>query len=341
MGFWSSLTSILTGGASTLANKVAEQVTGNDTTLRVLDQFNQAISTAGIADMGNAIENGGSLYDVVDRAIDPGGTIDTGTRALGEELPENVRSVAPALGAAIASYVGGPLYAGAGYGVGSKLAGQDTESGMKGAALATAMAYAGSELGDLMSGTGGAEYGNISDAELAAYEAEATDMASQGITDGMGAAMPYSTGGNLPTTFEPVGGSAAYGDISDAELTDYATEEAKMLKEGITSGSGKPMPYSNPNANLLYKPTDWKSIMKTASKLSQILSGSPTGFEAGPTSTSPGKGSPDIGMLSELMGRGKGKRSNITSGEAEGPTYGTTVVQQNEMEKSTPGLYYS
>ena len=336
------------------------------------------------------------------RAQEPVGDV---LREIGRVVDQVAPIAIPAAGMAVMNQVGGPLLTGAisglmsGYGSeGSKF---NVRKAVQGGVTGGVLSYAGSALGDAMSGISGASdsteiisdmYGNAAyneaitaglseEAAQAAYSDAFNAAIEGGAAYGLqetpspafdefnsgyaptepigylgtgGESLEYNTG-TIPTE-APVGflGEGGSGLEFNTNTTptdlpvgslgeggaglEYITGTVPTSQPvGVLGEGGEGLPYTLKQD----KATDWKSLMKMASKLSQILSGSPTGFEAGPTSTSPGNGSPDIGMLSELMGRGKGKRSNITSGEAEGPTYGTTVVQQNEMEKSTPGLYYS
>jgi hypothetical protein len=104
--------------------------------------FIASTATGGIADLGYAIEKGGNVFDVVDRAIDPGGILDKGTRSLGEKLPQWARNAAPGVGGLIGN-IWGPGGAAAGAGVGSKLAGSDTKSGMQQAGMAAISSWLG------------------------------------------------------------------------------------------------------------------------------------------------------------------------------------------------------
>jgi len=88
----------------------------------------------------NKYKKGGSFFDFLDRGIDPGGTVDKGTRALGEQLPDEIRQVAPTIGGVVGS-IWGPGGAAAGAGVGSKIAGDDTQTGMQKAGTAAVAAY--------------------------------------------------------------------------------------------------------------------------------------------------------------------------------------------------------
>lgn len=86
----------------------------------------------------------------------------------------------------------------------------------------------------------------------------------------------------------------------------------------------------------------WEDYLKYANRLAGLFAGN-----SGVTTTGGSSGgftgqSVDT-MLSELMGRGSGEKgSRILSGEAEGPAYEATLVNQNEIDKyNQQGLYYT
>jgi hypothetical protein len=85
-------------------------------------------------------------YGKLDRAIDIGGTVDTGTREFGKQLPEEVRNVAPAAGGLIGGIWQGPGGGAAGAGIGSKIKGDDYQEGFKDAGIAALASYIGGRL---------------------------------------------------------------------------------------------------------------------------------------------------------------------------------------------------
>lgn len=119
--------------------------------------------TGGIYDLYKGITKGinaeGSFWDKlatgIDRAIDPGGSIDRVTRYVGSKLPQGVRNIAPAAGAIIGSILYPVAGTAAGYGIGSKLKGEGYKEGFIGAGIAAGSAYLGGLVGsEVMASTG-------------------------------------------------------------------------------------------------------------------------------------------------------------------------------------------
>jgi hypothetical protein len=110
----------------------------------IFKEFSLATLTGGMSDAYygyKKMKDGGNYFDFIDRAIDPGGTVDKGTRRFGEVLPQEVRNIAPAVGGLVGN-IWGPGGAAAGAGVGSKLHGDDTQTGMRNAGIAALASYA-------------------------------------------------------------------------------------------------------------------------------------------------------------------------------------------------------
>ncbi len=106
--------------------------------------------------------NDGSIFDAIDRGIDPGGTVDRGTRAFGEQLPQWARNIAPVVGG-LGGWIWGPGGAAAGAGVGTKIKGQDNQTGMRNAGIAATLAYAANyAAASGKGGAGAAEFGTES-----------------------------------------------------------------------------------------------------------------------------------------------------------------------------------
>jgi hypothetical protein len=182
--------------------------------------FVGSVLTGGLSDLYAGIEkynDGGSFYDLVDRAIDPGGTVDRSIRGVGgtgfgKAVAPVVDVVGPVVGGVVGGIYGGPAGAAggaaAGGGFASKWRGDDNEAAAKRAAIAGGLAYLGGTVAQGMSG--GSSAG-------AAIGADAMDAAA-------GAAM---TGGN-------VAGSAPLATSTLNSVLDSATPLAEAMAAADT-----------------------------------------------------------------------------------------------------------
>jgi hypothetical protein len=136
----SDILNVVTGGAY-------GAVTGNygDSSFgHYLSDIWGSTHTAALYDLYDAWKTSGDqgdIYGFIDRAMDPGGTVDPSLRALGEQLPEWLRNVAPMIGGLIGQ-LWGPWGAAAGAGAGAKIAGYDTQQAMRTASMAALMKWA-------------------------------------------------------------------------------------------------------------------------------------------------------------------------------------------------------
>lgn len=194
-----------------------------------------------MAQTGNALlggrESGESQWDTWDKAVDVPkfwyekgvtkdeggrqGVVDYGLRKVGEELPKDVRKVAPVAGALIGNAIYPGAGAGAGYGVGAKLQGQENEPAMKGAMTAAVLSYIAN------AGSGG----------------------SSSATDGSGAGEMY----NPAETGANTAGASTAKSISDALLKTVATSAARTGMSKLLPIEAPAMPESQGWANT-YQP---------------------------------------------------------------------------------------
>ena len=202
-------------------------------------EFMGSLLSGGVWDVAEGYkkyQKTGSWFDFLDRAIDPGGTVDQGTRALGEQLPEELRQIAPTAGGAVGSYWG-PGGAAAGAGVGSKLAGDDTQTGMQKAGMAAIASYlfGGDAASDMGAGSG-ASTAVKTGSEAATSEAAVAAAAQAG--EAAGAATAEGVGSGTPSMIEKV--------LSNPLLAKYLTSiGADLMKYGSNTDQG--MQYTNTN----------------------------------------------------------------------------------------------
>ena len=148
--------------------------------------------TAAIYDLYDAWKtsgNAGDIYGFIDRAMDPGGTVDPSLRAAGELMPQWMRDVAPMVGGIIGQ-LWGPWMAAAGAGAGAKIAGYDTKEAMRTASMAALMTW--------ISGGGGGG----ADAAPAALANAAKSYATKWIiNEALGAALGNPENGQMSVSY--------------------------------------------------------------------------------------------------------------------------------------------
>ena len=212
MGFLSDVASVLTFGVSDIVQ--GDRPFENLGEWSILPQLLLSIATGGIADVLYGIEKAshadGEWYDKlftgIDRAIDPGGTVDYSFRKIGDELPEQwkpyLNTAGTVIGGVVGSYVpvlGNAAGAAIGSGVGSKLAGGTDSYDYTGDFIKAGMAYAGGKAGEL-----------------------ATSYA------------PYTS-----TDYSSLGASPAYGGevAKNSYLINGGTNATENLAQGITNNT--------------------------------------------------------------------------------------------------------
>lgn len=148
MGFFSGLGSLLTGGISDIVqgNSPGSGLGLGDTAGGLLS----SIATGGFSDLAAGIQeyrNGGNFYDLLDRSIDPGGSVDYSLGEVGDRAPwmgSIADTVAPLIGGVVGGIYGGPWGAAggaaAGSGVASKLNRRKNDEAMKRAGITGALA---------------------------------------------------------------------------------------------------------------------------------------------------------------------------------------------------------
>lgn len=148
-GSFSPAVSFFTGGLSDViqGDKLGEGFLGEKGG-SLFQDFLLSTGTAGLSDAYKGYEKYQDIGDIfagIDRAIDPGGVVDTWTRKIGSFLPDEIRQYAPALGSAIGSAIYPVAGTAAGYGIGAKLKGGEDvynyKGDMIGAGTAAALAY--------------------------------------------------------------------------------------------------------------------------------------------------------------------------------------------------------
>jgi hypothetical protein len=356
MGLFDSIVSVLSGGTSDIikgqmpGTDVA-QIIGGDTAAKLYDELAQSVATGALSDAYHAVENGGSVFDVIDRGIDPGGTVDWSLRSVGEQLPQGVRDVAPTAGAVIGGVVGSyvPVIgtaAGAaiGRGVGGKFQGQSNQQNMIGAGTTYALAEGGSQIGNMMGGS------NVGTGDFNAAGQEI--MASPSVSYGAG----YDP---IPTASSQLAGT---GDVDPTTGQEIMTTPDKAYGEGyrlapdipnkVGTGDFNPETgeeimaspkeaYGPGYAGDVSKSLGWRDYLDYANRIAKLMGGSGGAFGPGMSAQMPGT-SPDMGQVAEYLARGRGKDSNLTTEGVEAPTYGATFVNQNQIDKYNPQeLYYS
>jgi hypothetical protein len=337
MGFFDFVASVLTGGVSDIVqgkgpgSSIVSTLTDDATTNRLYDQITMSAATGGINDAYEAYQNGGNLYDFVDRAVDPGGSVDYSFRTGGSYLPEGVRSAAPSLGTLVGGIVGSYVPV-----IGTN------EDNMQAAAVTYALAAASQAASEGLSTGAGANTPSPTDA---GYE--------------LGGTTPvYNT---TPITVDPalapVEAGVTYPSVASStyQIGGSTSAPSIPMNQGLALESSDPAyawgggvrPFQvdqslDPNASPIDKGFDWQEALKVANKLAQLLGGSAGGQEFGTMTSTTGGTSVDPAMLSELMGRDQGKRGFIGSAEAKGPSLYETKVRQNKMGEYDPNqLYYS
>jgi hypothetical protein len=173
-GSFAPAASFFTGGLSDLigGKKLGEGLLGEQGA-SLFQDFVLSTGTAGLSDAYRGYQkykDTGDIWAGVDRLVDPGGVVDYATRKIGSWLPDDIRSAAPSIGAAIGSLiypVGGTA---AGYGIGAKIKGGEDNYDYKGdfigAGTAAALAYLGQQAGGLYSQPAGQAAARTTDAEL-------------------------------------------------------------------------------------------------------------------------------------------------------------------------------
>lgn len=100
---------------------------------------------AGLKDVGEIWEKGGSAGDVFaqtfERMADPTNTVNQAFKGIGEQLPAGIRSYLPAIGGIVGGVAGGPGFAALGAGVGSHMAGKDSQESMQSAGTAATLSW--------------------------------------------------------------------------------------------------------------------------------------------------------------------------------------------------------
>ena len=230
-----------------------------DDLIPMATQFLLSTGTAGIADAFYAakkvknLPKGTSPIEAaaigIDRAVDPGGVIDTGIREAGSVLPQEVRNVAPAIGTTVGGIVGSyvPVLgtaAGAaiGAGVGAKVKGGSYTEGF----LTSAAAYLGSAAGSAISGAGAGAGASGSAGEAAGLAAESNFAADALIYGGPAAeGMGYGSGltesallgealvYGAPSAIE--GGVAAESGLTAAEAASLGAKETSVIDKLLSN----------------------------------------------------------------------------------------------------------
>lgn len=138
------------GGLLDPGGTLLREITGGKVDLTPWGEFGQSVASGGVSDAyyglrkAQKLGGGEGITAGVDRAIDPGGNIDTWTRSYASQaVPKSVRPMAPAIGAIIGNMLYPGYGAAAGYGVGSKIAGQSYREGFRGAGISLLGAKAG------------------------------------------------------------------------------------------------------------------------------------------------------------------------------------------------------
>lgn len=227
-GYWglSDIVSVVSGGASDIAG-----ITKSDTGGPSIGDIAASFHSAGAWDLFRAIDAGGSAYDIVDRAFDPGGTVDPSLRAFGASLPQWLRDVAPMIGGMIGQ-LWGQWMAAAGAGAGSKIAGYDTEQSMRNASMAALMKWAS---GTSSPGLDGLNSGLAKSAAINYAKKWAIGQV-------LGSLFPAENGG-LNFTYEGMSGGP---DLSGlAAIAPQSSSFAFSARNGLDY-----VPYDNFKANL-------------------------------------------------------------------------------------------
>jgi len=175
MGFMDSVLSVATGGLSDLAQG---KHLGSGTLDLIYDVAPEGTlagqilpglllpDVSGYRDIGNIWKEGGSAIDVFsktfNRLADPTNTVDYGLEHAGRVLPEDVRSIAPVIGATIGGLIN-PGFAALGYGIGAGLEGRQSATqkltGAGSAAIASYLKGGGAKAADIPQTYTSTDYG--------------------------------------------------------------------------------------------------------------------------------------------------------------------------------------
>jgi hypothetical protein len=217
----------------------------------IIDAGSMGMTAIGPA-LEKAYNTNGPWYEQfaagADRALDPGGAIDEIVRGVGEQLPDSVRNVAPAVGGTIGgiigSYVPGAgtiVGAGIGAGLGSKIKGDTYTGSFINSGIAAASAYAAGSIGDWLSAPGkGVSEAAAMSAEDAAIQAMADEAA-------MGTAQTNASLVNTYGSLDAVPGQSVGGTLQAASgypamtASQWANPASFTQPEFSALTSGEPM----------------------------------------------------------------------------------------------------
>jgi hypothetical protein len=160
MGFWEGLLSVATGGLSDLGRG---QPVGSGTADLVNEVFpdytfaGQVLPSL-LAPSGAANRDIHKIYNspgdwtqkassIFDRLADPTNSVNYSLENMGKQLPEGIRSAAPAIGSIIGTIAYPVAGTALGYGIGAHIAGQNSQQAQMGAGLSATTAYAASAAG--------------------------------------------------------------------------------------------------------------------------------------------------------------------------------------------------
>ena len=181
------------------------------------------------------------------------GSVDYITRQnVAPMIPDSIKPYATTLGTTIGS-IWGPIGAAAGYGIGSKIQGQDYLQGMIGSALALGTSYAGQALGSALGGLT-----NFSGIDSIPVDAWGAGMSTPG----------YATAAQIPGLLTGSFGTADELGLQNIDVgldtpsftktTDFLkTYGSDLLKAGLkiaSTGEVTPMPNFNFDTNQMFSP---------------------------------------------------------------------------------------
>ena len=179
MGFFDSIVSILTGGASDLIQGkpmgsgsvgFINSIFPEDTFVGQMLPSMLLPAESAYKDISKIWNQGGSAIDVFsntfERLADPTNSVNYSLGRFGQKLPESVRNAAPAIGTTIGTIAYPVAGTALGYGIGAHLRGDTSTQALTGAGTAATAAWAGGELANQLGSTAGKISGNLASTAL-------------------------------------------------------------------------------------------------------------------------------------------------------------------------------